>query len=41
MFSSVGTIRIWVTNDRWHIPVRMTAAIKIGHIVATLEEYHR
>ncbi len=41
IFSSVGTIRIWVTNDRWHIPVRMTAAIKIGHIVATLREYRR
>jgi len=39
VFSSTGKIKIWMTNDARHIPLKMTAAIKIGHIVAVLDEY--
>lgn len=39
IFSSIGKIKIWLSNDSRRIPVKMTAAIKIGHIVATLEHY--
>ncbi len=40
IFSSTGKIWIWVTNDARHIPLRVVASIKIGHIVAVLQEYH-
>jgi len=39
IFSSIGTIKIWLTNDNRRIPVKMTAKIKIGHIVAILDSY--
>jgi len=39
IFSSIGTIKIWLTNDSRRIPVKMTAEIKIGHIVAVLDSY--
>ncbi|HXH72013.1 MAG TPA: DUF3108 domain-containing protein [Mariprofundaceae bacterium] len=39
IFSSIGAIRIWLTNDSRRIPLKMTAAIKIGHIVAILDSY--
>jgi len=39
MFSSKGKIKIWVTNDSRHIPIKLIAKIKIGHIVGTLIDY--
>jgi len=39
IFSSVGTMRIWLTNDARHIPLLMTAKIKFGRIIANLIGY--
>lgn len=39
IFSSKGEIKIWLTDDARHIPLKMTAKIKIGHIVARLKTY--
>jgi len=39
IFSSKGTIKLWLTDDARHIPIKMTAKIKFGRIVATLSEY--
>jgi len=39
MFSSKGKIKVWMTNDSRHIPVKMTAKIKIGRIIAYLTDY--
>ncbi len=39
IFSSKGKIKIWMTDDARHIPLKMTAKIKIGHIIALLKKY--
>jgi len=39
IFSSLGTIRIWLTDDARHLPVMLTAKIKIGRIVGRLVDY--
>ena len=39
IFSSVGTMKIWLSDDARHLPLQMTAKIKIGHIVARLVSY--
>ncbi|MDT8375311.1 MAG: DUF3108 domain-containing protein [Mariprofundaceae bacterium] len=39
IFSSVGTMQVWLTNDSRRIPLKMTAKIKIGRIVARLTGY--
>ncbi|MDX8409850.1 MAG: DUF3108 domain-containing protein [Mariprofundales bacterium] len=39
IFSSKGTITIWMTNDARHIPIKMRAKIRIGHILAHLTDY--
>ncbi len=39
VFSSKGKIKIWMTNDSRHIPLKMTAKIKIGRIIARLTGY--
>ncbi len=39
VFSSKGSIKIWMTNDHRHIPLKMTAKIKIGRIIARLINY--
>jgi hypothetical protein len=39
IFSSVGTMQIWLTNDERRIPLKMTAKIKIGRIIVTLTNY--
>ena len=41
IFSSRGKLKIWVTNDRRHIPIKLVAKIKIGHIVGTLVDYRK
>jgi len=40
IFSSKGTVKLWLTNDARHIPLKMTAKVKIGHIVARLRQYN-
>ncbi|MDX8392616.1 MAG: DUF3108 domain-containing protein [Mariprofundaceae bacterium] len=39
IFSSKGTIKLWLTDDARHIPLKMTAKVKIGRIVAKLNSY--
>jgi len=39
IFSSKGKVKLWLTNDARHIPLKMTAKVKIGHIVARLQRY--
>lgn len=39
IFSSVGTMKIWVTDDARRVPLKMTAKIKIGRIIARLTDY--
>lgn len=39
IFSSQGTVKLWLSDDARHIPLRMTATVKIGRIVADLEQY--
>jgi len=39
IFSSKGKVKLWLTNDARHIPLKMTAKVKIGHIVARLRRY--
>jgi len=39
IFSSKGKLKIWVTNDSRHIPIKLIAKIKIGHIVGSLIDY--
>lgn len=39
IFSSKGTVKLWLSDDDRHIPLRMTAKVKIGRIIATLEHY--
>jgi len=39
IFSSAGTMKVWLTNDARRIPLKMTAKIKIGRIIARLTDY--
>jgi len=39
IFSSVGTMQVWITDDARRIPLKMTAKIKIGRIIARLTDY--
>ncbi len=39
IFSSKGTVKLWLSDDTRHIPLKMTAKIKFGRIVARLNEY--
>lgn len=39
VFSSKGQIKIWMSNDSRRIPLKMTAKIAIGRIVARLTGY--
>lgn len=41
VFTSVGVIKIWITNDERRIPLKITAKIKIGHMVMRLTEYKK
>ena len=41
IFASKGKIKVWLTNDKRRIPLRMTAKLKFGRIVARLNEYKR
>ncbi len=39
LFSSRGKIKVWMTDDARHIPLRMSAKIKIGRIMGYLTHY--
>ncbi|OIO71431.1 MAG: DUF3108 domain-containing protein [Zetaproteobacteria bacterium CG_4_9_14_3_um_filter_49_83] len=39
IFSSAGTIKLWMTNDDRHIPLQLSAKIKIGRIMGYLTDY--
>lgn len=39
IFSSKGAITIWMTDDPRHIPIKLRAKIKIGHIIGRLTGY--
>jgi len=39
IFSSPGKMKIWVTHDARHIPLKLVAKIKIGHIIGRLTQY--
>ena len=41
VFTSVGVIKIWLTNDARRIPLKITAKLKIGRIVVLLKEYSK
>jgi len=41
IFSSKGTVKLWLTDDARHIPLKMTAKVKIGRIVARLQSYQQ
>ncbi len=41
VFTSVGVIKIWLTNDERRIPLKITAKLKIGRIVVKLTEYSK
>ncbi|MFQ5582525.1 MAG: DUF3108 domain-containing protein [Mariprofundaceae bacterium] len=40
IFSSKGKVKLWLTDDERHIPLKMTAKIKFGRIIARLQQYH-
>ncbi|MDQ6990608.1 MAG: DUF3108 domain-containing protein [Mariprofundaceae bacterium] len=39
IFSSPGRMKIWVTHDARHIPLKLIAKIKIGRIIGRLTQY--
>lgn len=41
VFTSVGKIQIWLTDDASRIPLRITAKIKIGSIVVDMTSYSK
>jgi len=41
IFSSRGKVKVWLTNDSQHIPLRMTAKLKFGRIIANLKHYEK
>jgi len=41
VFTSVGTIKIWLTDDARRIPLKITAKIKIGRIVVKMTSYEK
>lgn len=41
IFSSRGKVKVWLTNDQYHIPLKLTARLKFGRIIARLTHYER
>ena len=39
IFSGKGKVKVWLTNDARHIPLKVVIRIKFGHIVARLRRY--
>jgi hypothetical protein len=38
LFKQKGRLKVWLTNDQYKIPVRMTTEIAVGHITTELEK---
>ncbi len=41
IFSSKGKMKVWLTNDAHRIPLKMTARIRFGRIIARLTAYSK
>jgi len=41
VFTSKGAIKIWLTDDEKRIPLKITAKIKIGHIIVRMTGYSK
>jgi len=41
IFSSIGTMKVWLSDDEARIPVKMTAKIRFGSIIARLSKYEK
>lgn len=41
IFTSIGKIQIWLTDDERHIPLKITASIKIGRIIMSMTNYSK
>jgi hypothetical protein len=39
MFRRGGTVRVWIAEDRWRLPVRFSVEFKVGRGVATLTRH--
>ena len=39
VFSSKGEMLIWITNDERHIPLKVSAKVRIGHVLCYLTDY--
>jgi hypothetical protein len=39
LFKHEGRVRVWLTDDRLHLPVLMKSKVVVGSIVAELESY--
>lgn len=39
LFRRKGELFVWVTADKWHIPVLMKSKVNIGSVIAELKEY--
>jgi hypothetical protein len=39
LFKHEGRVRVWLTDDRLHLPVLMKSKVVVGSIVAELEDY--
>ena len=38
IFKQKGRLKVWLTDDKFKIPVQMTSEVVVGHITTELEE---
>jgi hypothetical protein len=38
IFKQQGRLQVWMTNDKYKIPVQMTSKVIVGHITSELEK---
>lgn len=41
IFSSIGTMKVWLSDDEHRVPVKMSAKIRFGRIIARLASYKK
>ncbi|MDQ6961350.1 MAG: DUF3108 domain-containing protein [Mariprofundaceae bacterium] len=41
IFSSIGTMKVWLSDDKHRVPVKMSAKIRFGRIIARLSQYKK
>jgi len=41
IFSSIGSMKLWLSDDALRIPVKMSAKIRFGHVIARLVKYKK